>query len=206
MNGFRVYIEGGGDGRGQKATLRTGFQEFLKPLRDAARARNLRWNVVMCGSRESAFKDYRTALKTHPESVNLLLVDAEGPVSSPPWKHLARKDGWKNPGVTDDHCHLMVQMVEAWILADPEALSAYYGNGFRAGGLPKNPDVEAIPKASLLKALESATAPTKKGQYAKIRHCADLLARISTAKVRKRAKHCEQLFVTVQRMVDGISS
>lgn len=60
-------------------------------------------------------------------------------------------------------------------------------------------------KATLLKALENATAPTKKGKYGKIRHCADLLARISSEKVRKRAKHCERFFGTIQRMVDGES-
>ena len=203
MKGLRIYVEGGGDSRRQKATLRTGFREFLKPLRDAARARRVRWDVILCGSRQAAYDDYRTALRTHPDSINLLLVDAEGPVGQAPWLHLEERDGWQKPDVGDDRCHLMVQMVEAWLLADPEALEEYYGQGFQAGALPGQPDVEAIPKADLGAALERASRGTQKGRYRKIGHCADLLARISTRKVRARARHCERLFATVEQLVVG---
>lgn len=203
MKGLRIYVEGGGDSRRQKATLRTGFQEFLKPLRDAARARRVRWHVILCGSRQAAYDDYRTALRVHPDSINLLLVDAEGPVVHVPWRHLEERDGWENPDVGDDRCHLMVQVVEAWLVADPEALEEYYGQGFQAGALPGRSDVEAISKADLGAALERASRGTQKGRYRKIAHCADLLARISTRKVRDRARHCERLFATVEQLVAG---
>ncbi|MBI4318026.1 MAG: DUF4276 family protein [Chloroflexi bacterium] len=203
MTGLRIYVEGGGDGKRQKAILRLGFQKFLEPLRDAARERRLTWDVIMFGGRGAAYDDYRTALRKHPEVLNLLLVDAEGAVTKHPWQHLWARDGWADPGVGDDCCHLMVQMVEAWLIADPKALEEYYGQRFQRRSLPTNADVEAIPKDRLLAVLEAASQHTRKGRYRKILHCADLLARVSTRRVRRRAAHCERLFCTVEGMIDG---
>lgn len=201
MRGFRIYIEGGGDGRRQKAVLRTGFQAFLSALREAARARRARWDVILCGGRQAAFEDYCTAIRTHPDSVNVLLVDAEGSVANPPWRHLETRDGWKDPGVGDSCCHLMVQTVEAWLIADPDALEDYYGRDFLRSSLPRTEDVEAIPKSDLLRSLQAASQSTQKGEYAKIRHCADLLARVSADKVRNRARHCDRLFSELKKRI-----
>lgn len=203
MNAVRIYIEGGGDRGRQKAVLRKGFQAFLSLLHDAARERRGRLDVILCGGREATFKDYCTALRTHPDSVNILLVDAEGGVASTPWRHLDGR-GWKDPGVGDRCCHLMVQTVEAWLIADPDALKDYYGRDFLRSSLPRTKDVEAIPKNDLLRSIEAATRPTQKGQYAKIRHCADLLARVSPDKVRKRARHCDRLFREVTQWIDAL--
>lgn len=120
---------------------------------------------------------------------------------SSPWQHLRERDDWSNPGVTDEHCHLMVQMVEAWLMADPDALSRYYGQGFNANAILQNPDIEAVPKKDVADALDRATRHTQKGAYNKTRHCADLLKAISAPVVRKRARHCERLFSTVDRMI-----
>ena len=201
MSGLRIYIEGGGDGRRQKRALRTGFQVFLGSLRDAARARRVRWDVILCGGRQAAFEDYCTAFRTHPDSVNILLVDAESSVENTPWRHLDARDGWKDPGVGDACCHLMVQTVEAWLIADPDVLEDYYGRDFLRGSLPRTADVEAIPKSDLLRSLEAASRPTQKGKYAKLRHCADLLARVSPDKVRNRARHCDRLFSEVKERI-----
>lgn len=201
MRGLRVYIEGGGDRRRQKAALRMGFQKFLSLLRNAARARRIGWDVILCGGRQAAFEDYCTALRTHPDSINILLVDAEASVVTAPWHHLRARDGWVDPGVGDRCCHLMVQTVEAWLIADPDTLAGYYGHDFRGSSLPRTRDVEAIPKVDLLRSLEAATLLTQKGKYGKIRHCADLLARISPARVRKRAPHCDRLFRELKRWI-----
>ncbi|HLA80349.1 MAG TPA: DUF4276 family protein [Thermoleophilia bacterium] len=203
MTGLRIYVEGGGDAKRQKATLRLGFQAFLRPLRGVAREHRLTWDVILCGGRQAAYDDYLTALRKHADKVNILLVDAEGPVVQPAWQHLQARDGWADPGVGDDCCHLMVQMVEAWLIADPDALEAYYGHRFHRGSLPTSPDVEAIPKDRLLSALELASRDTQKGKYRKIAHCADLLARVSVRNVRQRAMHCARFFDTVERMIDG---
>lgn len=201
MKGLRIYIEGGGDWQPQRRILRTGFQEFLRPLRDEARKHQCRWDVILCGGRQDAYRDYLTALRKHPDVINILLVDAESPVTGLPWQHLNRRDHWSDPGVGDYCCHLMVQTVEAWLVADPDALAAYYGQGFNRSALPTNPDVEAIPKADLLTALEQASRHTQKKTYGKIKHCADLLAQVSVTMVRQRARHCERLFTTIEAMI-----
>lgn len=87
----------------------------------------------------------------------------------------------------------MVQMMEAWFLADSEALGAYYGQRFGAKALPGRENVEQIPKADVERFLKEATKKTQKGEYHKIRHGSELLARIDPDKVRKRAPHCERL-------------
>lgn len=100
-----------------------------------------------------------------------------------------------------EQCHLIVQMVEAWLVADPKSLSEYYGSGFHANSLPAREDVEAIEKRDLLSGLERATQKTQKGRYHKIHHGPALLARVRPDVVRRRAKHCDRLFVTLERLL-----
>jgi uncharacterized protein DUF4276 len=201
VNEIRVYVEGGGDHSDTKAAIREGFSAFLDPLRQHARKRQIQWSVTACGSRNAAFDAFRSALETHPNAFLVLLVDSEAPVVEGPWRHLQKRDRWDAGGLPDEHCHLMVQTVEAWLLADPEALTAYYGQGFRRNVLPKRDDIEEVPKEQLLKILDRATEKTRKGGYAKIRHCADLLARLNSDRVRQRARHCDLLFNTLEARI-----
>jgi hypothetical protein len=187
---IRIYIEGGGSGPSSRS-IREGFSRFFA---------DRRVHVVVCGSRNQAFEDFKLALKKEPDAVNLLLVDSEGSVSAEPWLHLRNRDRWEQPsGATSAHCHLMVQTVESWLVADPEALAIYYGQGFRRNALPVRADIEAVPKADVRKALDHATSPTQKGKYHKITHCSKLLAQIDKEKVRRRAKHCDRLLKTLEQ-------
>jgi Domain of unknown function (DUF4276) len=197
---IRIYVEGGGDRSDTRAAIREGFGEFLDPLRRLARERRIRWSVTACGGRDAAFDAFQDALESHPEAFVVLLVDSEAPVARAPWTHLKDRDGWKSD-LPDEHCHLMVQMVEAWLVADPDALAVYYGQGFRRNSLPRRDDVEAIPKDQLLQSLDRATAETKKRGYAKIRHCADLLGLLNQDRVRQRARHCDLLFRTLESRI-----
>jgi hypothetical protein len=149
--------------------------------------------LIVCGGRNAAFKAFQGALEQHAGAFNVLLVDSEGAVSAPPWVHLRSQGGWQAPGVPDDHCHLMVQMTEAWLVADPEALGSFFGRGFHRKALPRR-NVEDVSGKELLQALERATRESAKGKYHKIRHGPELLRRISAEKVRSRAKHCDRLF------------
>lgn len=198
---IRVYVEGGGDRSDTRAAIREGFSHFLDPLRQLARERRIQWSITACGSRNAAFEIFRAALERHPDAFLVLLVDSEGPVVHAPWMHLQGRDGWSPGGLSDEHCHLMVQAVEAWLVADPETLTAYYGQGFRRNALPRRNDMEAVPKDQLFQSLNRATAKTQKGQYAKIRHCADLLALLNQDRVRKRAHHCDLLFTTLEARI-----
>lgn len=200
---IRIYVEGGGDRSDTRAAIREGFSRFLQP--QLARQRRIRWRVIPCGSRNEAFDNFRTARETHPEAFLILLVDSEAPIVGGPWEHLQRREGWESGDLPDEHCHLMVQTVEAWLVADPETLAGYYGQGFRQNALPKRNDVEAVPKEQLYQSLGRATEKTRKGPYAKIRHCADLLARLNPDRVRQRAGHCDLLFRTLEARIGGSS-
>ena len=88
----------------------------------------------------------------------------------------------------------MVQSMEAWFIADQEALAKYYGRGFRTKSLPPRRDIEAIPKADLVPALQQASKDTTKGKYHKTAHGYALLAFIAPAKVRQKSPHAERFF------------
>jgi hypothetical protein len=95
----------------------------------------------------------------------------------------------------------MVQIQEAWLIADRDTLAAYYGQGFNHNSIPSNQNVEQIAKSRVVAALEEASRNTQKGQYRKIRDAARLLERIDPAIVRGKAPHCERLFnVLAERM------
>lgn len=115
----------------------------------------------------------------------MLLVDAEGPVAAAgPWEHLCAQDGWARPqGARDEQCHLMVQCMESWFMADRRSLAVYFGSGFRESALPGNTAVEAIPKADLLGGLDQAARTTSKGRYSKGEHAFQLLAIVDPSQV-----------------------
>lgn len=203
VNEVRIYAEGGGDGKDTKAAIRRGFGEFLRQLRTLARERRIRWNIIACGPRNAAFENFKMALRSHPDAFNVLLVDAERPVNQTAWRHLQERDGWNPAGVLDEHCHLMVQMMEAWFVADIDILESFYGNGFRRGVIPARDEVEAIDKAVLETALQNATRDSRKGPYHKIRHGSKLLCLIDSQIVRPKAPHCERLFTTLAHKIEA---
>jgi hypothetical protein len=194
---IRIYIEGGGDKKDTKKAIRLGFSEFLKDLRQIAQENRIRWQIIICGSRQNAFGDFKSALKTNPNAFNILLVDAEAPVNTTPCQHLKFRDDWDLPNVDDEHCHLMVQTMEAWLIADLGTVKKFYGAGFKENAIPKNPDVERIDKKQLESSLKAATRNTKKGEYHKIQHASKLLALLDVDKVRQVAPHCDRLFAII---------
>jgi hypothetical protein len=199
---IRLYIEGGGDSRETKLKLSHGFSAFLRDIVSLARKKRIKWFIIACGSRLSAFDNFQTALRSHAEAFNVLLVDSEGPINSEPRKHLRDRDGWDLSKVGDAQCHLMVQTMEAWIIADIAALKNFYRQGFHPGAIPKTADVEQIDKSALESSLKAATRKTQKGEYHKIRHASELLKRIDPVKVRNAAPHCRRLFLTLERKID----
>ena len=197
MSAVAIYMEGGGNGKGTKVALRRGMDGFLGKLKSATRAKGWQWKLVCCGGRDRAFRSFKNARATGDPGIVVLLVDSEGPVNALPRAHLTARDGWNLSGAADDQIHLMAQVMETWIVADPDALSAYYGQRFQANALPSRRNLEEEDRTSVANALNRATAQTQKGRYQKIRHAADLLARIDPAKARRRCRHCERLFDTL---------
>ena len=201
VNEIRIYVEGGGQDRDAKARLGAGFNGFLADLRTLARSRRIKWQIIPCGSRDEAYRKFVKALKTHPDAFNVLLVDSEAPVKETPWQHLQRRDGWNSHAVDDAQCHLMVQMMEAWFIADIDSLQRFYGQGFNASALPRNPNVEEIPKQQIESSLKTATRRTTKGEYHKTHHAPKILEQLDVSKVREAAPHCNRLFTTLEKKI-----
>ena len=197
---IRIYVEGGGDSKTNKQNLRSGLDSFLSEVKQQARQRRIKWRVVACGPRQDAYEAYLNSIRYRPDAVSILLVDSEGPVKKPPRKHLKQTDGWKRfrPAAT---CHLMVQVMEAWLIADGEALGNFYGHRFHSSALPDRKNVESIPKDAVFSALKQATRNTGKGTYHKTRHGPRLLGAIDPATVRSRAPHCERFFKALRAYV-----
>ena len=193
----RIFVEGGSQGSaksGCRQAFRTFFQKVIPPGS---------FTVVASGGRGAAFKDFCLALRQNQGDYIILLVDSEEAVAAGPWQHLAARHGdeWRRPtGATDDQVHLMVQVMEAWFLADQHALADYYGQGFLAASLPRQPNIELISKKDVFRALEHASKSTKtKGAYHKTKHGFDLLERIDPDLVRVASAHAERLLALLQR-------
>ena len=202
MSGIAIYMEGGGEGNATKAALRQGMDTFLQPLKEAARDKALGWKLVCCGSRNEAFQRFQNAVNSGDDVVNVLLVDAEGPVKNPARRHLQDRDEWDLSFTCEDTVHLMVQTMETWIVADAAALTSYYGQDFRANKLPKTTNLETVPKTTVERSLIEATERTQKGRYHKIRHASDLLKLIDVDSVKARCAHCRRLFDELGRIVN----
>jgi hypothetical protein len=188
--------------RAHDMRLREVFHHVFKELDDLALSRGLRLQFRLYGSRRTTYERFRRALQEEQESYAALLVDSEAPVEHPGecWRHLRARPGdrWARPaGAEETRCQLMVQAVEAWLLADPDTLRAFYGAQFHLNSLPATQNVEEIPKNSHIPSLEAATKDTQKGRYHKVKHLALLLARLDMARVRARSPHCDRIFATL---------
>ncbi len=156
--------------------------------------------VIACGSRSVAFNDFKVGHK-EPGAVAILLVDSEGPVTADtPWQHLQDRDGWDRPLDTEtDQCHLMVQVMESWFLADHEALAGFYGSEFRSGAIPQWQEIEMVPKGDVLSRLRQATISTRKGSYRKGRHGFEILENLDPNKVMNASPHAKRFVNSLQK-------
>ena len=195
-----IYVEGGADSSSLDRRCREGFSRFFKKAGFAGRMPGVR----PCGSRRVAYDDFREALReSSSDEFVILLVDSEDPVPHGmlPWEFLRgrRDDGWERPaGASDESAHLMVQCMEAWFLADKDALSGYFGQGFRQNAFPERTDIEAIPKPDLMEQLKQATRGTEtKGEYRKGEHSFQILGMISPELVRGASPHADRLLRTL---------
>lgn len=206
----KLFVEGGGNSNALRTECRAAFNAFLRNSGlDGHMPR-----IVACGSRQEAYSDYCTAA-AHGENA-ILLVDSESPVivsqdaiddlnTWKPWYHLKNRQGsdgqladnWDKPNnVSENDCHLMVELMESWFLADIQALKEYYGQGFIENCFTMSADIESIPKAKVIKILEHATRNTAKGTYRKGQHSFELLKRLDAEKVITQSRWAKR-FVTL---------
>jgi hypothetical protein len=175
-----IYVEGGGnDNNRLTRECRRGFSEFFKKLGITAK-------IVACGGRSNAYHRFCIGLKRNEHC--FLLVDSEAPVKNNMnvWQHvyLREGDGWEKPNkARNEHLHFMVECMEAWFMADKDALARYYGKNFNQNALSSRTDIENIPKNELNKTLKIATRNTTKGEYSKGGHSFEILREIDATKL-----------------------
>jgi hypothetical protein len=196
----KIYIEGG---ECHESEFRKAFKEFFKKAGLTGQLPK----VVVGKGRDMTLDKYRTAINNNENA--MLLVDSEAPVSAEnsngfhPWAHLCERDGWEQPAGSDNEsCHLMVQCMESWFLADVPALEQYYGAGFRAR-LLENLDVEMTAKEDVYTKLRQATRNTKKGQYHKGHYSFDILASINPDEVVNKSPWAQRLIQSIKHNVDA---
>lgn len=190
----KLFVEGGGSATTLKSECREGFKTFITKSGVGRRPR-----IVACGSRSEAYNDFCTAVNNKEDA--MLLVDSEEAVAADsqdgddktkwlPWNHLGKREGdlWIRPkGSVDLDCHMMVQIMETWFLADHPALVRFFGNGFKEGKLPSTERaIEEIPKSEVYRSLKDATADCKtKAPYGKGAHSFKVLASLDPGIVAK---------------------
>ena len=186
----RLYVEGGGDSKVLRTACRKGFRTFLEKAGVQQMPR-----IVASGRRQEGYENFKRAHNQGKDDV-FLLVDAEEavPAKKSSWEHLAStEDKWaKPPSARDDQCHLMVQCMESWFLADLESLAAYFGQKFQQTALPSNPKIEKVPKKEVLGGLKKATRGCQKGRYGKGVHSFEILERLDPELVAKASPFAER--------------
>lgn len=203
----KLYVEGGGDSNELRTACREGFTQFITKAGISKRPR-----VVACGSRKDAYDSYCIAIANGDQAV--LLVDSEDAVSSQhqagdqnswlPWNHLQSRDGWQKPeGAVDADCHLMVQVMESWFIADRQTLENFFGQHFKVNALPATQrPVEEVSKRHVYQALENATKDCQKSKYGKGAHSFKILKEISPALVQAASPWADRFIAELKNKMN----
>jgi hypothetical protein len=194
----RIYIEGGGEGQLLDTLFRHGWNDFFKAAGLAGRMPK----VVRGKGRSQTFDLFVTAAKNpRAGELPLLLVDSEDLVAAghTAWQHLKARDNWDKPdGASDDQAFLMVQVMETWFLADRALLRQYFGPNLREQHLREWPTLEAVPKDTVLKAFDQATAGCK--PYTKGKISFEILARLNPGSVEAGCPHARGLLDRLRKL------
>ncbi len=160
-----VYLEGGNH-------LRVPMRGFIR----RAVGNSISLDVRPCRDRGRAIRLFGRA----SSSDSLLLIDSEGDDLDALRRDVLART---NLQYASARLFFMVQLMEAWFLADETALQAFYGPNFNVNSLTANSNVENIAKTEVMRRLRNATRGTSKGIYDKTDHAPDLLMQIDPAAV-----------------------
>ena len=154
-----LYLEGGNH-------LRPPMAQFI---RRATGPIDLK--IQPCGSGDNAIQECAN------DGDGLLLIDSEGQDLPQLAQRVASQIG------ALDRAFFMVQKMEAWFIADRNALRNHFGAGFRESVLPRNRNVEEVSIQDIDNALRNATRNCAKQRYLKGRDDVGLLNRLNPAAV-----------------------
>lgn len=180
----KIYIEGGGNSKEEKARCREGFRKLIEKAGFTDRMPR----AVACGGRNETFSDFQTGLQ-NKNQVSLLLVDSEDIVTGLTatvdhdfaWQHLQTRDNWTRPlGTTNNQALLMATCMESWICADRQTIREHYGTkDLQENALPSLIDLENRDRHNIQDALAHATRKSTKA-YRKGTRSFELLAKLNT--------------------------
>lgn len=203
---MKLYIEGGGDSKSLHIQCREGFRKLLEKAGFSGRMPSTK----ACGSRNEAYDDFKTALKSaKPGEYPVLLVDSENPVEllkddedgvppkykHTPWQHLQSRDGWQKPlEANDDQAQLMVQCMETWCAADRAALRDFFGQYLNKNALPPTNNLEAKAKDDIQTQLMQATKHCGRDRmYQKGKRSFELLGQLDPDTLKQHLPHFVRL-------------
>ena len=180
-----IHFEGDKD-------LRAGFGKLFENHIERARQNRIRFDMIAGGSNAETVRGFLRYCRLNPSDLNVLLIDSEGPAPSAAEAIRAlRSRSYWDANVApeeDERVNFMVQAMEAWFIADPQALERHFGNGFGVGSLPNQQNAESISPNGLTDSINQALRAVggrRRRKYDKVRDGARLLALINEATVRR---------------------
>ena len=197
-----LYLEGGAtrpDSKELKIRCREGFRKLLEKCGYGDQRRMPR--LVACGSRHTAFEDFKTALGARANDDYVALwVDSEDPMASigKSWAHLKTRDNWAQPsGATDDQVLFMTTCMETLVSADHDALKKHYGPELQTTALPPLANLENRDRHDVQDKLVHATRKCTNA-YAKGKRSFEILAMLAPATLEKHLPS----FVRIRRILN----
>jgi len=178
-----IYLEGGGESKELNSRCREGFHKLLEKNGFKEKMPRLK----ACGSRDSAFNDFRTAHQSKRDTFVALWIDSEDPVADieKTWEHLKKRDGWEQPEKSaDEQVLFMTTCMETLIVTDRDALKKCFKKDFQDSALPPLNDLERRNRKELFDCLKQATRNCL-AQYEKGKKSFELLGMLNAQTLRK---------------------
>jgi len=201
MVNIKIYIEGGGEGKDLDSRFREAWTKFFK----AAGLSGQMPRPIRGKGRLHTHDLFVTAFNNRSKNeIPLLLLDSESAIEdgNSIWQHLKSRDQIEKPAqASEEHVYLMVQVMETWLLSDPNALGSYFGSKFKSGKIPVRPDLEAVDKQRIFDTFEQATIDCGQKRYAKGKISFELLGAVNPQKVADKCAHAKRFldFLAVKR-------
>ena len=178
--------------------LRPGFHKLFSSYVSHARERRIGFNLVAGGSQIETVKDFLRYCRSNPHQLNVLLIDSENPVTNTTQaiNSLRSHSSWyANAACSDEQINFMVQAMEAWFIADPQALTELFGQNFRINALPNPQNAESTTPGELVAAIrrELRRSSSRRRDYDKVADGAKLLQLIDPARVSQHCPHFKRL-------------
>jgi hypothetical protein len=201
----RIYVEGGGDSKEQRARCREGFRKLIENASFIKRSPA----IVACGGRDKTYHRFKTATTVAGNDYPILLVDSEDPVkttdedpdSAAAWDHLKARDNWRQPAsAANDQAQLMATCMETWIMADRDALSFIFKKCLQTSALLPLYNLEARTRDEVQDALHQATRTCGRDKtYEKGKRSFKILENLDPETLKKHLPHFRRFIATLDR-------